>query len=304
MTRAALVAAWLAILLVAAELGARALLRSQPLVVSAPEIEYMYRPDQDVTRSGKRIVINRWGMRSAPVAAQPGPGETRLLALGDSVLNGETITDHSELATTLLDGRRLADGRVLRVMNISAGSWGPGNLLAYVERFGIFGAAHAVLVLSSHDIGDDRTVAALDPARRPAEPAALALTEAARKLWRRLRSGAPALAGDARRSLPALLDRLRATGATVCVVLHPESGEIGDPELARGLREIRDIAAQSGADVVDARRFLSAPGDYRDFIHLTTSGQRALAAAIAGCPHLPAMAGQPAGRRPTGPPQE
>ncbi len=57
------------------------------------------------------------------------------------------------------------------VGNISAGSWGPGNWLAYAEEYGFFDADVIVLVISSHDIEDNPTYQKLNqythPTRRP-----------------------------------------------------------------------------------------------------------------------------------------
>ena len=80
------------------------------------------------------------------------------MLIGDSVVNGGAQTDDSQLATTLLQNR-LHDElhRPVYVGNISAGSWGPPNELAYMQRFGWFDADVAVIVLSSHDYADAPT---------------------------------------------------------------------------------------------------------------------------------------------------
>jgi hypothetical protein len=52
--------------------------------------------------------------------------EFGILVLGDSVVNGLSLIDQSEIATSLLSVRLAARGdRAIVVGNISAGSWGP-----------------------------------------------------------------------------------------------------------------------------------------------------------------------------------
>ena len=66
--------------------------------------------------------------------------------------------DQAALLTARLETRLVeALERPATVGNISAGSWGPGNLLAYVKTFGLFDADILVLVLSSHDHTDHPT---------------------------------------------------------------------------------------------------------------------------------------------------
>ena len=143
------------------ELGARWILGlgDPPLTVRDPEIEYLFAPNQDVRRFGNRVVYNNVSMRSADrwSMAKERPEELRVLVLGDSVINGGALTDHARLATTIAQETLDRPARPVRVGNVSAGSWGPENLLAYVERFGLFDADLAVVVLSTHDLRDVRT---------------------------------------------------------------------------------------------------------------------------------------------------
>ncbi len=121
-----------------------------------PAIEYRMQPNQDVRRFGRRIVTNSLGLRCREFPpAKNDPRELRILVLGDSVINGGSNVDQSELATTLLEAdlaKRL--GRPVLVINISANSWGPPNLLGFVQAFGTFEADMAIVVLSSHDLVD------------------------------------------------------------------------------------------------------------------------------------------------------
>jgi hypothetical protein len=82
--------------------------------------------------------------------------EQRVLVFGDSVLNGGSPTDHSKLATTLLEqSLQNSCNPKIRVLNISAGSWGPDNAFAYLKKYGDFNATLMVLFFSSHDAHDN-----------------------------------------------------------------------------------------------------------------------------------------------------
>jgi len=91
-------------------------------------------------------------MRSDPWTIQKPPGVLRILFVGDSVINGGSQIDQSDLATTLLQDRlSRATGRRVQVGNASAGGWGPPNEIAYLKRFGFFDADIVVYVWSSHN---------------------------------------------------------------------------------------------------------------------------------------------------------
>ena len=186
------------LLAVGGEWGARSVLGlgDPPLSITHPRIEYLYAPNQDVRRFGKRILINAFGMRSEPFGLSKGADELRVLVFGDSVVNGGNLTDHNDLATTRLahDLRPVAGGRRVVVGNVSAGSWGPGNWLAYSQTYGFFDADVVVLVASSHDLGDNPTFAPLDPNTHPTRKPLLALTEG---LTRYLPRYLPAFLGGA-----------------------------------------------------------------------------------------------------------
>lgn len=250
-----------------------------PLTIADPDIEYMFKPDQDVSRFGNRIFINHWGMRSPQIERTPPPSQHRTLVLGDSVVNGGNLSDQSSLATTLLStGERL-------FLNVSAGSWGPENMLAYVKKFGLFGADRLVLVLSTHDASDVPTFAPLDPDTHPTETPSLALVEAVTRYLPRYfpDSGSPAVATEEQAPAPSALAAVSALLAALpnsCLVLHPTLSEFRSGHTGAGYAALREAAA--GAVIVDEMP-LVAEGDYRDDIHHSDAGQRTLAKAISGC---------------------
>ncbi len=158
-TLCAALVATLALALVGGEVAARHLgLGDPPLSVADPQIEYLFRPGV-YHRFGRTIRYNSFSMRSPELAPRKvDPRELRIMIFGDSVVNGGSPTDDSELATTLLAQRlhrRMA--RPVFVGNISAGSWGPPNHAAYLRRYGYFDADAVVLVYSGHDGADAPT---------------------------------------------------------------------------------------------------------------------------------------------------
>ncbi|HEX2973620.1 MAG TPA: hypothetical protein VHP11_14895, partial [Tepidisphaeraceae bacterium] len=127
-----------------------------PLSIADPQIEYLFKPSMSYRRFGRHISFNAYSMRSGPTTQKKtDPGEVRVLVVGDSVVYGGVQSDDSEIATTLLEPRlRDVLHRPVYVGNISAGSWGPPNMLAYARRFGWFDADVVVIVLSSDDYCD------------------------------------------------------------------------------------------------------------------------------------------------------
>ncbi|MCU0338853.1 MAG: hypothetical protein MUE30_03140 [Spirosomaceae bacterium] len=124
-----------------------------PLYVEDPDFEYIYAPNQHRTRFRNVIKTNEHSMRSEPLHATD---TTVVLLLGDSVINGGNPTDHDDLASTILENQ-LNDRyqKPVRVLNVSAGSWGPDNAFAYLKKRGFFGADLICLVTSSHDAFDN-----------------------------------------------------------------------------------------------------------------------------------------------------
>lgn len=153
---------WYALILIIAlfvggELFARLYLGlgDPPLSITDEAIEYRFKPGI-YHRFGNTITINLFSMRSGPITPEKtDPRELRVLMVGDSVINGGSLTDDRELATAILQDRLSSTlQRPVYVANISASSWGPPNQAAYLRKFGWFDADLLVLVLSSHDAID------------------------------------------------------------------------------------------------------------------------------------------------------
>ena len=278
-------------------------LGSPALSIAHPTIEYMFAPDQDVRRFGNRILINEYGMRSSAFSPRRQAGELRIMVFGDSVINGGNLTDQSKLATSLVEHaleERLA--REVTIGNISAGSWGPGNWLAYAREFGFFDAQVVALVVSSHDMTDNPTYEALNPSTHPVKRPVSALGELITRYLPRVAgmvlgyffdsptdSDAPepdtAAAQKGLSDLRAFLDLARQSGRHVLVFQHLERGELIGDSVGDGYSRIRELCAAEGITSVSLEPYFrhaieDGANPYRDNIHPNNLGQQLIARAI------------------------
>lgn len=272
------------------------------LSVADPKIEYIFKPDQDIYRFGNHIVINHYGMRKIPFAPHSTKNELRVMVFGDSVLNGGNLTDHADLATTILQ-ERLADTNASKVVvgNISAGSWGPGNWLAYANKYGFFDANVVILVVSSHDYADNPKFQPLNPNTHPTERPLSALVEGiSRYLPRYLPYFASSknsnesdhfakpAAEEATKGLEDLKDFLvlaKNRSKLVLVFQHWEKEELESSEAKPGNKKIREMCESIGISPVQLMPYFneairSGNNPYRDNIHPNQIGQRLIAKAI------------------------
>ncbi len=281
------------------ELVARFVLRlgDPPLYVADPEVEYLMKPSSRYNRFYAISTYNKWSMRGTPdiEKAKADPREFRLLMLGDSIVNGGPQTDDSQLATTIL-APRLASrlGRAAVVANISAGSWGPPNLLAYAKKFGLFGADVVVIVLNFEDATDAPVFGPLG-ADHPTRTPVFALEEALFRYlpalvgWRLSsvtppKTNAEAIAKDEAACTGALRELVllaRGQGCKVVGVLHATVAEAQGSPMPGTLR-LKSVFRELGVPVRDTApvfREALAGGRrvYRDEIHLMPEGQVILA---------------------------
>lgn len=311
---------WVLLGLGGLELALRGLgLGQPPLLMADRQMEYRFRPNQNLRRFGHPIHINRWGMRSAPLPPQPNPGVRRLLVLGDSITWGGAETDQDRIAVSRLQ-RQLGPGWEL--LNLSTPSWGPANWLGAVRHFGLLAAPQVLLVISSHDADDDPSYAPLEGnPETPTHNPPLAVVELwqrylAPRLLRLLSGAAPPSAAlsphvasplvangpEAWRrrrppellapmpSLAALLRAIRAQGAQLVVLQHWERGEIetGRPypnhdRIAALLRQDGVATTQAGPIMARCAASHGQPvaALFVDSVHpYTDLGQRCLAEAL------------------------
>ena len=275
-----------------------------PLSQNHPTIGYLYQPHQHSRRFGNDFRINAYSMRSDPFPFdKSNPDELRVLFFGDSILNGGSLTDQADLATELLKTSLSQElNRPVVTGNVSAGSWGPQNQLAYIDQFGLFNADVVVLLLNSEDFDDEggtQLVAGFSP-DHPRDKPPFALYEAVfRYLPRYLpalapsRPPAPSQATDLNRgvryqdpmvALEAFCKQVTKTTRLI-LVFHPSRNAMLTGSRDPGFNRMQDFAREYQLRLIDLYdhypTIAPAPSDiYRDGIHLNARGQEALAQAL------------------------
>ena len=161
-----------------AEIGLRLIagLGTPPLYVADPEIGYLLAPNQKLQRQGSLYETNQYSMRGSSLNPD---SDTRIVLLGDSVVNGSWWTDQSETLSSLLANelRDTAESDI-EVLNISANSWSTRNELAYLKRFGLFDASTLVLIINTDDLfATEPTSLAVGTPSYPTQNPKLALME-------------------------------------------------------------------------------------------------------------------------------
>jgi lysophospholipase L1-like esterase len=264
-----------------------------PLSVADPQIEYLFAPNQHRSRFGNHVDYNAWSMRSDDFPAQKSnPRELRVMVFGDSVINGGVLTDQRDVVTSILQRLLSSElGRQVVVGNISAGSWGPPNMLAYARRFGLFQADVVVLVLSSHDYADVPTfepTVGVDPDfpdRRPWCATWEAVTRYLPRYFPRIaptRSPTPRVPSqkDIDASLAALgelIDLAKQNGAKVLLAQHLELAELLPGRVQVGHEAIGRAARNMGITPFDLEGQGTPVHFYRDSIHPNQAGNELIA---------------------------
>lgn len=113
---------------------------------------YIFAPNQVVYRFGNRLEYNQFSQRSEQIDSAKPEGTLRILMIGDSVLNGNNTTDQKETISELFEARLLGIKKQVEVLNASAGSWGIGNQLGYIRKFGTFESDAVILQIGTHDL--------------------------------------------------------------------------------------------------------------------------------------------------------
>jgi len=159
------------------ELLLRTLGLGRPLLYQADSyVEYLAKPNQKVFRFGKSISTDDLGLRFCEQCRLERNSEStkrsKVMILGDSVMFGGFVDDKS-LASNSLERSR----KDLIVANVSAGSWGPGNWLGWVQSRGFLNADSLIIVVSSHDAFDEPQFKQLNLNTNPVENPSSALDE-------------------------------------------------------------------------------------------------------------------------------
>ncbi len=291
------------LIVVAGEIFARYYLGlgTPPLSITDSQIEYLFKPGQDVVRFGNKFATNQYGMRSDAFTTKNEGRDFRVMVFGDSVMNGGNLTDQNDLATSILQ-KSLGEITVKEVVvgNISAGSWGPGNWLGYAQKYGFFDAGVVVLIISSHDYADNPTFEPLNPNTHPTETPFLALTEGltryvpryfphflSRKTRKTEQPTEPPVGEVTKASedLKGFLTFAKENSDYVLVFQHWERGEIVTGKAGPGNERIRRLCESLEISPISlAPYFKNAISNgvepYRDNIHPNRMGQRLIAKAI------------------------
>jgi hypothetical protein len=253
-----------------------------------PTFEYLAVPNQNSTRFGNRISYNEFSQRSKPVSESD---SCVVLGIGDSVINGGTLTDQDSLATTIVENQ--FDGR-LRFLNISAGSWGPDNGAAYVKKYGDFKAKMIILFVSSHDAHDnitgEKTVGVHEA--YPDHQYPLAMIEVLDKYIIPRVSNMLTKSSQPEnlminkngvgfnKGFQKLYNHARQAGIPFVVCLHAEKGELNNHSFNEQGKEILAFCAANNIKVVTGFEVGERVEFYRDDIHLNDQGQKAWVSAL------------------------
>ena len=255
-----------------------------PLYIEDKDFEYIYAPNQNVLRFGNQIIVNEYSMRSLQLSDND---SVRILFFGDLVVNGGSRIDHNNLSTSMLEkklGKHLNDK--IRVLNISAGSWGPDNAFAYLNKYGDFNSKVLVLFLSSHHAIDTMThkkVVGIHP-NYPKDQYAFAIIELIdRYIIPYLTSSKPTKFKKKSKT-PVFLNRgiiefinyAKKNNKELILYLHPTT-----EELIKGIYDKDGERIIKFIDSTNVKYILGINSEnnlsyYSDYIHLNNDGQKYL----------------------------
>jgi molybdopterin-guanine dinucleotide biosynthesis protein A len=221
----------------------------------------------------------------------------RILLLGDSVIHGGVQTDHTALASTLLeDSLTTRFHKKIRVLNISAGGWAPDNVAAYIHKFGDFNAKIMVLDVNSLDATDFMTfkkVVDCDPHFPSHKPLSGILEGLQRYAIPKAvlfftshfhQQQAPMAPSQTKETAPIklnagfsnLYEYAQQHGISFLMVLHPNLSEMSKSAYDQGGQEILRFAKEKRIFIISELDRKPATNLYRDIIHSNEAGQRFL----------------------------
>jgi hypothetical protein len=263
-----------------------------PLVVKDPKIEYRLVPAASYSRFGNSIEINSFGMRGPEVSEQASDTERRIILIGDSVVYGNHFIDQHETIsaqlTSMLEDLPEMAGCQPVALAAAASSWGPVNQAAFLSEIGTLDAEIAVLIVSSHDLYDTPIPGDAVIPYRLRKPFG-AIGDAVQIGFERLvgqghvRNTSIPLAERREATLQALDQmnlQIRQQGISAILVYHPTTLE-RNRALAREHADFSDWARQKGVDfeILDGPQFDASL--YRDHIHPSAEGAKAIAQVLA-----------------------
>jgi lysophospholipase L1-like esterase len=282
-----------------------------PIYIADEQIGYLLAPNQRTRRLGNRIAINEYSMRSEAIARERPDSTLRIFLLGDSVANGAWWTDQEQTISAKLRSQfqNVSAFDRTEVLNASANSWGPRNELAYLQRFGTFGAQVVVVLINTDDLFAKAPTAApvgreqAYPDRKPP----FAIAEVLSRLFPP--STPPTAKPEAAENDPVGINLeaigqiqtlAQNSGAECLLAMTPLLREIGEPgprdyEIKARSR-LEEFAQQQQLTYVDFLPVFNNTDNpqalYRDHIHLSSQGNEAVSQEIGRSlqPLLPATA--------------
>lgn len=245
--------------------------------------EYNIKGNQNLFRFGHFFQSNSFGMRSEQIDSSA----ITVIKIGDSVVHGGVLSNNSSLSTSLLS-KKLSNelSTKIQVLNISCGSWGPDNGLAYLKEKGNFGAVFMIMVFSSHDWFDSMTFSPIVGYNvgYPKENFPFAISE----LYNRYFKGnsrefyktqiAPKT-DNPNKGFAGLIEYCNSNNIEILGYLHPEISELKKREYTQNGMKILNFWKSQNITVVQGMQHMN-PDCYRDDIHLNTTGQSKMAEAI------------------------
>jgi lysophospholipase L1-like esterase len=188
------------------------------------------------------------------------------------------------------------------VLNASAGSWGIGNELAYLERFGTLHSDLVIWQIGSHDLLQRKSTSeavGVNP-QMPGEKPLCATTELiSRYVMPRLSSASAADTLEATDDARGRFDQnmiwltrgvglIRKQGARVCIVHTPDRLDVArgpddclQEKYSSYRKEFRALARQLNVPVLDlVEEWKDRPGiaaAFRDDVHFSSEGNRIVA---------------------------
>jgi len=253
------------------------------LMKEDPNFEYIAQPNQNRFRFRKHIRYNEFSMRCDSVKKN----SLKILGFGDSVINGGTLTDQDSLATTKLSKSLsvLLDTNV-QVLNISAGSWGPDNCAAYLEKYGDFDAKLILLIVSSHDAYDNMNfekIVGVNPSF-PDKQYTFAIAELIDRymLPKFIKQNYVNDLGINKRRVDdgfnsgfeRILKHAQQKNIPLLIYLHPEKTEVKQKKYNEQGAEIVKFAEENNISLIKELDCGITETDFRDDVHLNDSGQR------------------------------
>lgn len=273
------------------ELAARIFIGAPALSIVDAQTEYMFAPNQNGRRFSNSYAYNSQGMRGSEI---PNDGREIILVLGDSVVNGGAPSDQLALGTSIASDQQTWFG------NVSAGSWGPGNIKGWIRKYGWEGNT-AIVVLSTHDLRDQPTCEPLSAATHPTKrPKFLLFDTAKRYAPRFLPSIIKPMAISDSSQLPCkpssrsatddilwILDDAKKNRIRTCFIHHTTLSEAqsppsGDAIMLWQVFKDRTVPSIKLIDYV-RQKTTTVESAYRDDIHLSNEGQAVLAVALRAC---------------------